>query len=122
MYERRKLFDLMHTYPAWSLRAYAREVQHDLQWVRKWTKGWVGQKTVTDETLRSRSRRSQHSPRQLVDSVKDTIGELRETLSERFNRAAGPQLIAYFLGKTVGANVEPPSLSRACYGLYSSRD
>lgn len=40
MYERRKLFELMRAYPEWSLRRYAREVQHDLQWVRKWTKRW----------------------------------------------------------------------------------
>jgi len=111
MYERRKLFDLMRAYPEWSFRAYAREVQHDLQWVRKWAKRWVGQATMTDEALRSRSRRPQHSPKQLLDSVKDTIGELRETLSERFNRAAGPQLIAYFLGKTTDADAKSPSLS-----------
>jgi len=47
-----------------------------------------------------------------VNSVKDTIGELRETLSERFNRAAGAKLIAYFLGKTTDAQAKPPSLSR----------
>ena len=111
MYERRKLFDLMRAYPEWSFRAYAREVQHDLQWVRKWAKRWIGQATVTDEALRSRSRRPKRSPKQLLDSVKDTIGELRETLSERFNRAAGPKLIAYFLGKTTGAAAKPPSLS-----------
>jgi len=111
IYERRKLFDLMRAYPAWSLRAYAHAVQHDLQWVRKWAKRWVGHDAATDELLRSQSRRPQQSPRQLVDSVKDTIGELRETLSERFNRAAGPKLIAYFLGQTTDADAEPPSLS-----------
>ena len=70
-----------------------------------------GQATVTDEAFRSRSRRPQRSLRQLVDSVKDTLGELRETLSERFNRAAGPKLIAYFLGKTTDADAQPSSLS-----------
>jgi hypothetical protein len=46
-----------------------------------------------------------------MESVKDAIGELRETLSERFNRAAGAKLIAYFLGQASSVGRELPSLS-----------
>ena len=34
--ERIKLYELMKVHPEWSLRRYARELQHDLQWVRRW--------------------------------------------------------------------------------------
>jgi hypothetical protein len=96
--ERRKLADLMHDHPSWSLRAYAREVQHDLTWVRKWVKRLFGIDEVTTAALRSHSRRPKHSPKQLAARVKDAISEQREVLSERFNRAAGAKLIATVLG------------------------
>jgi len=111
IYERYKLFELVRKHPEWSLRAYAREVQHDPKWVRKWAKRLAGIEVVTDATLRSQSRRPKHSPRQLGERVKDKISELRETLSERFHRPAGAKLIAYFLGQTSDLEAEAPSLS-----------
>jgi len=35
IYERQKLYALMHEHPEWSLRAYARTLRHDLTWVSK---------------------------------------------------------------------------------------
>jgi hypothetical protein len=43
IYERRKLFDVMYDHPEWRLQAYARAVQHDPKWVRKWVKRLTGQ-------------------------------------------------------------------------------
>src|SRR5579872_3778943 len=36
IYERQRLFHLIQEHPEWSLRAYARTVQHDPKWVCKW--------------------------------------------------------------------------------------
>ena len=111
IYERYKLFELVRKHPEWSLRAYAREVQHDPKWVRKWAKRLAGIEVATDAMLRSQSRRPKRSPRQLGEGVKDKISELRETLSERFHRPAGAKLIAYFLGQTSDLEAEAPSPS-----------
>ena len=104
IYERQKLYRLIQAHPDWSLRGYAREVQHDLGWVRKWKKrieAWV---SPTVETFRSQSRRPKHSPKRLAEQMKDQLCALRESLSERFHRAAGAQTIQYFL-KQVGSAV-----------------
>ena len=122
IYERRTLFDLMREHPAWSLRAYARAVQHDLKWVRKWAQRFAGvEESVVDEALfHSQSRRPHHMPRQMAKPMKDKVGELRETLSERFNRAAGAKLIAYFLGKDSQAADTLPS-SSSIYKILGER-
>jgi hypothetical protein len=36
VYERMKLYALMQEHPDWSQRQYARTLQHDPKWVRKW--------------------------------------------------------------------------------------
>ena len=87
--ERWNLYNVMQAHPDWSLRAYAREVNHDPKWVRKWVARLKAQATPTLSMFASQSRRPKHSPSQLEPAVKDHIGELRGVLSERFNRTVG---------------------------------
>jgi len=97
IYERQKLYALRREHPDWSLRSYARELHHDLRWVRKWVtrfQGWVEPQL---EMFRSQSRKPKSSPKQLGQAVKDQICALRENLSERFHRSAGAKTIQYFL-------------------------
>jgi hypothetical protein len=109
--ERQRLQELSQAHPEWSLRAYARELQHDPKWVSKWVKRFKGAQPLTLEQLRSQSRRPKRNPRQLVAAVKDRIGEWREVLSERFNRAAGAKTIAYFLSREPKGTSRQPCLS-----------
>ncbi len=97
VYERQKLYALIQEHPDWSLRSYARTLQHDLTWVRKWTKRFQVLVTPNLEMFRSQSRKPKHSPKQLNDQLKDKICSLRESLSERYYRAAGAETIQYFL-------------------------
>ena len=97
VYEHQKLYALMQEHPDWSLRSYGRTLQHDLTWVRKWTKRFQVLVTPTLEMFRSQSRKPKYSPKQLTDELKDKICTLRESLSERYYRAAGAETIQYFL-------------------------
>jgi len=73
IYERQKLYVLMQEHPEWSLRAYARTVQHDLTWVRKWAKRFQALVTPTLSMFSSQSRKPKRSPKQLADTLKDKI-------------------------------------------------
>lgn len=108
--ERQRLYELKHAHPDWGMRAYAQETGHDPKWVRKWLKRFEGQGEITVDVLRSQSRRPSHSPHQIAARVKERIAELRETLSERFHRAAGARTIQYFLGKEVPDDTPLPGL------------
>src|SRR5579871_1045603 len=117
IYERQKLYALMHEHPEWSLRTYARTLKHDLKWVRTWAKRFKAVVAPTLEMFRSQPRKPKHSPKQLADTLKDAICDLRESLSERFNRAAGAETIQYFLK----AQVEALPCARSIYKVLHER-
>lgn len=96
IFERQKRFRLMQDHPEWSLRSYARAVGHDLRWVRKWRQRFSAWARPTLEMFVSQSRRPKTSPKRLSEQLKDQICALRESLSERFHRAAGAGPIQYF--------------------------
>src|SRR5204862_444228 len=73
-------------------------------------KRFEGHVEITVDMLRSQSRRPKHSPHQLATQVKERIAALRETLSERFHRAAGARTIQYFLGKEFPNNAHLPGV------------
>jgi hypothetical protein len=56
--ERLKLYDLMRGHPDWSLRHYARELGHDLHWVRQGVSRIKAATALTLDTFRSRARRT----------------------------------------------------------------
>jgi hypothetical protein len=103
MFERQKLYTLMHEHPEWSRRALARAVQHDLSWVRKWAKRFRAQLDPVPQMFRSHSRKPKRSPKQLPEQVKDSICACRERLRERFHRSAGAKTIVYFLKQELAA-------------------
>jgi len=73
IYERRKLYEVMREHPGWSLRAYARAIQHDLKWVGKWAQRLAGVKLsgVNETHFHSQSRRLHHRPKRMAEYVKD---------------------------------------------------
>lgn len=96
VYERYRLYQLMKAYPQWSLRAYARELQHDPKWVRIWVqrlKPLFSQPAPSLDLFASRSRRPKRSPRLISPFLQDRICVLRRTLSEQFHRRAGAKTI-----------------------------
>ena len=97
--ERVKLYELMKQQPDWSLRRYARELKHDLQWVRRWAARIRSAPVLTLETFRSRSRAPYHPPPRIAEEVKKMVGELRRELTEQFHRKAGAKTILYGLQK-----------------------
>lgn len=114
MYERQKLYELRQGHPDWSLRSLARTVQHDLTWVRKWVKRFEGWAEPHQTMFRSQSRQPRHRPQRLTDPVKDTICALRETLSERFHRAAGRKPFSISCSKRGYGCQAPAAFSRRC--------
>jgi len=67
IYERKQLYAIMKAHPEWSLRAYARKMQHDLRWVRKWTRRFRECREPSASMFRSQSRRPKHSPKRLTE-------------------------------------------------------
>jgi transposase InsO family protein len=111
MYERYRLFCLMQAQPHWSLRAYARELQHDLKWVRVWVarlKPFLVQTDVSLDTFASHSRRPKRIPRRIPPPIQERICVLRQTLSERFHRRAGAETIHAFLREEMPASATVP--------------
>jgi hypothetical protein len=95
--ERVKLYHLLQAEPEWSLRRYARELGHDLTWVRKWVKRIREAASITLEVFRSRSRAPKTVHARIGEEARQLVSDLRQQLSERFHRRAGAKTIAYGL-------------------------
>lgn len=99
IHDRMTLHRLMDAHPDWSLRQYAREVGRDVRWVWKWEKRLSSAIEHHFSMYLSQSRAPKTRTRQTSPEVKDVIGELRETLSEKFHRKASGKTILYELRK-----------------------
>jgi hypothetical protein len=93
--ERYKLYELMEAHPNWALRRYARELQHDLKWVRKWAARFRQTETINFKSFCSCSRAPKKAPESISEAAKDIIVQLREDLSEEFHRKAGAETILF---------------------------
>jgi hypothetical protein len=93
--ERYKLYELMQAHPDWSLRQYARELQHDPKWVRKWIGRYRQSQKISFKSFCSYSRAPKTAPKRTADAAKDLIVQLRVELSEEFNRKAGAETILF---------------------------
>lgn len=112
--ERIKLYELMKQYPEWSLRRYARELKHDLQWVRRWAARIRAAPALTLDVFRSYSRAPHHAPPRIHEEAKKIVGALRQELSEQFHRRAGAKTILYGLRQYAQKHVPPFALPKAC--------
>jgi hypothetical protein len=99
--ERIKLYQLTRSHPDWSLRHYARELGHDLKWVRKWVQRIKAAAAITLELFNSRSRAPKTLHTRIGEEAKQLVCELRQQLSERFHRKAGAKTIAWGLAEYV---------------------
>ena len=97
VFERLKLYQLAQLHPDWSLRHYARELGHDLKWVRRWLARIQAAAPLSIDTFKSRSRAPHHPPPRISDEAKQLVGDLRRELSEQFHRRAGAKTILYGL-------------------------
>jgi transposase InsO family protein len=95
IYERMKLHHLMQTQPDWSNRQYARTLEHDPKWVRKWKQRLQTAAPLTLKTFQSQSRAPHTRPRAITPEVKTLVRDLRHELSEKFHRPAGAKTIQY---------------------------
>lgn len=95
IYERMRLYELLEAHPEWSLRQYARTLQHDARWVRKWRRRIQEAAPVRVTTFFSQSRAPHHPPQRVSEAAKQVVVELRHELSERFHRKAGAKTIQY---------------------------
>ncbi|NUQ06030.1 MAG: hypothetical protein HUU31_19220 [Anaerolineae bacterium] len=93
VFERIKLYQLLQTHPEWSLRQLARELGHDVQWVRRWRMRIKEAAQMTLDVFKSRSRARKTPPKRISLEAKSLIAELRQELSEQFHRRAGPKTI-----------------------------
>lgn len=111
--ERMKLYQLTQTYPDWSLRQYARELGHDLKWVRQWTTRFKTASTVSLETFQCRSHAPKHCARRVSLQAKQLIVDLRHELSGQYHRKAGAKTILYHLQQLHTARPLPFTLPTA---------
>jgi len=97
IFARMQLHRLLSNVPDWSDQRLARELGRSESWVRKWRQR-LSQATEQHFTIYlSESRAPKTIWRQTPDVVKHVIGELRESLSERYHRKAGPKTILHDL-------------------------
>jgi hypothetical protein len=95
--ERIKLYQLMRSQPQMSLREYARQLGHDLKWVRIWKQRMQEAETITLDIFRSRSRAPKTVHTRIGPEAKRLVSDLRQQLSEQFHRNAGGKTIVYGL-------------------------
>jgi hypothetical protein len=93
--ERYKLYELMEAHPNWALRQYARKLQHDLKWVRKWAARFRQTETINSKSFCSCARVPKKAPKRISEAAKDIIVQLREDLSEEFHRKAAAETILF---------------------------
>jgi hypothetical protein len=97
VYERMKLYDLMQQQPGLSNRQYARYLQHDPKWVRKWRQRFQAAPEIQVNTFVSQSRAPHTPPRRVTAEVKEIVVQLRRELSEQYHRPAGHKTIQWGL-------------------------
>jgi len=97
IYDRMRLHQLILTHPNSSSRQLAALMARSERWVRKWVQRFKTVEMPSFSMFVSQSRAPKRRPRQISDTVKEAICELRETLSEQYHRAAGATLIRRYL-------------------------
>ena len=99
IYDRMTLHRLMQEHPEWKSIQLAEEIGRSSRWVRKWVARFTNEAEQSFKMYLSQSRAPKSRPNLTSEAVKDIICGLRETLSARYNRSAGPGLIAHYLRK-----------------------
>jgi len=94
-YDRMTLYKLWEANPDWSLRQFARELGYDVKWVSKWLTRFKDAPYHSLKMFLSESR----APHQTSNVVRDIIGKLRESLSQKYYRNAGGRTILHELSK-----------------------
>jgi transposase InsO family protein len=103
---------MMRAHPDWSLRQYARQLGHDLQWVRKWHQRFHEAASITLDLFKSRSRAPKTIRTRISAEAKQLVSDLRQQLSERFHRKAGAKTIAYGLQQYAQTHPVPFALPK----------
>jgi hypothetical protein len=93
VYERMKLYRLLQEQPGLSDRQYARHLQHDPKWVRKWRQRFQATAEIQVKTFCSQSRAPHRRRQRVTPEVKEIVVQLRRELSERYHRPAGHKTI-----------------------------
>jgi hypothetical protein len=68
-------------------------LQHDPKWVRKWQRRFQATPPVQVNTFFSQARATHKPPNRVSAAVKKWIVQLRQELSERYHRPAGPKTL-----------------------------
>lgn len=99
IYDRMKLHKLAQKHPEWNTAQLAWEIGRSERWARKWLKRFAETTEPSFRMYHSHSRAPKTRPRQTPPEVKEVICELREQLTEKFNRPAGATLLHHYLKK-----------------------
>lgn len=97
IYDRMTLHRLSMAHPDWKAPKLAEAVGRSERWARKWLSRFKASETHQFSMYLSQSRAPKTRHRETPDEVKDVICELRETLSEKYHRQAGADLIRHYL-------------------------
>ena len=101
--DRARLLHLIHHHPDWTVRELHRqfslESKRCFEWVRKWYHRLKGCALDTIPPLLSHSRRRKTPYIKVSEAVEARIIDLRDTLSQEYNRRVGARNILYHLQK-----------------------
>ena len=113
VYERMKLYDLMQQQSGLSNRQYARQLQHDPKWVRKWRQRFQATPEIQVKTFFSQSRAPHTPPRRVTAEIKEIVVQLRRELTEQYHRPAGHKTIQWGLQQWLKTQAAPVNLPRS---------
>ena len=95
--DRIRLHELHRDHPTWSQRRLAYEMKRSLSWVKKWLSRIRQAKSLTFATFQSQSRAPKTNPKQISETVRRAILQLRDTLGQIYWQRVGPKRILYHL-------------------------
>jgi hypothetical protein len=99
VYDRITLDQLRLAQPHWTAPQLAEAIGRSERWARKWLQRLRTSELTDLKRYVSQSRAPKSRPRQTPPEIKEIVCELRETLSEKYHRPAGPRLILAYLLK-----------------------
>lgn len=97
IYDRMTLHRLNMAHPDWNAPQLAEVIGRSERWTRKWLSRFKENETHQFSMYLSQSRAPKTRHRETPREVKDVICELRETLSEKYHRQVGADLIRQYL-------------------------
>lgn len=120
IYHRMQLQQLLKEHPDWTNKQLAKATGFSIAWVRKW-RPICSQETTQLKDFTSKSRAPKRIPNKTSQEAIKYVIDLREELSRKYNRPAGPDLIAHELKeRQATTKIRLPRSSKTVWRILSA--